>query len=148
MLLAGLTDWFDGFAARRLGVSGKVGVVLDPLADKTLLVTLFFALAAAGLVSRWLFSLVMGRDLVIVIGAVLLRTFRGIRQFLPSALGKVSTFFQITFVLMVLLFQAFPHRLLWWVESLALILTSLFTTLSGLDYVRLGLRLARQRSAV
>ncbi len=143
-ILAGLTDWFDGFAARRLKVRGNLGVILDPLADKFLLVTLFLALAAVGLIRFWLLALVIGRDLVIVIGALLLRLFRDVHQFRPSTLGKVSTFFQIIFVLMVLLYAAFPYELLLWLRTAALALTALFTALSGIEYVRLGIRLTRR----
>lgn len=142
VLFAGLTDWFDGFAARRLRVSGKVGVILDPLADKTLVVTLFVVLGVIGLLPAWLVVLVIGRDLVIVIGALLLRIFRNIRQFLPSTLGKVSTFFQIVLLLLALVDAAFPNRLFLWLRNIALFLSTLFTALSGLDYIRQGIQLA------
>ena len=145
VVLAALTDWLDGFAARKLGISGKLGVVLDPVADKVLLVTLFFALTVDGLIPIWLFCLVMGRDLVIVIGALLLRRFRGVRQFTPSMLGKESTFFQIVFVLLVLAYQLLPIEFLLWLRVMALWVTALFTTLSGLDYVRLGIRLTAHK---
>jgi cardiolipin synthase (CMP-forming) len=143
VVLAGLTDWFDGFAARRLRVTGRLGEILDPLADKTMLVTLFLALAYVGLIPGWILALVMGRDLVIVIGALLLRIFRNVRKFVPSMLGKVSTFFQIVFVLLVLLDAAFPLKLLDWLRILALLLTTLFTAWSGYGYVRLGVQLTR-----
>ena len=145
VLLAGITDWLDGFAARKLNISGKLGVVLDPIADKVLLVTLFFALTAVGLIQFWLFCLVMGRDLVIVGGALLLRRFRGVRQFTPSMLGKESTFFQIIFILLVLMYQLLPIEFLLWLRVMAFWVTALFTTLSGLDYVRLGIRLTARR---
>ncbi len=145
VLLAGLTDWLDGFAARRLGVSGRLGVVLDPLADKVLLVTLFVVLGAVRLIPVWLVFLAIGRDVVIVVGALLLRMFRDIRRFAPSMLGKVSTFFQIVLVLLVLLHAAFPYEFIFWLEITALILTTLFTILSGLDYIWLGIRLAARR---
>jgi cardiolipin synthase (CMP-forming) len=149
ILIAGLTDWFDGYVARRLKVTGQTGVVLDPLADKLLLVTLFIVLAAVRLIPWWLFSLVMGRDLTIVIGALLLRIFRNVRKFTPSLLGKISTFFQIVFVLLVLLHASEPSSFFFYLKQIAFGLTSLFTLLSGIGYVRLGIRLARreQRSA-
>ena len=146
VLLAGITDWLDGYAARKLDVSGKLGVVLDPVADKVRLVTLFFALTAAGLIPFWLFCLVMGRDLVIVAGALLLRRFRGIRQFTPSMLGKESTFFQIVFILLVLSYQLLPIEFVLWLRVMALWVTALFTALSGLDYVRLGIRLTARKT--
>ena len=145
VVVSGVTDWLDGFAARRLQVKGNLGIIFDPLADKVLLVTLFVALAVVGLIQFWLLALVIGRDLVIVVGALLLRIFRNVRQFRPSVLGKVSTFFQIIFVLMVLLYAAFPYELLLWLRVTALGLTALFTTLSGIEYVRLGIRLTRRQ---
>lgn len=145
VLLAGITDWLDGFAARKLKVSGQIGVVFDPLADKVLLVTLFFVLTAVGLIQFWLFCLVMVRDLVIVVGALLLRRYRGIRRFTPSMLGKESTFFQIVFVFLVLLWASWPIEFFLWLKVMAFWVTALFTFASGIDYVRLGIRLAGQR---
>jgi cardiolipin synthase len=145
VLVAGLTDWFDGWTARRLGVGGKLGVILDPLADKTLLVTLFIFLGAVGLIPFWLVLLVLGRDVTIVIGALLLRLFRQVRRFLPSTLGKVSTFFQIVLVLLVLLEATLPWWVLSFLERIALVLSASFTALSGLDYIRRGIQMASRR---
>jgi cardiolipin synthase len=142
--VAGVTDWLDGYAARKLGVTGRLGVILDPLADKLMLVTLFFALAYARLIPLWLLALVMGRDAVIVGGALLVRTYRNIHKFPPLTIGKVSTFFQIVFALLALLYAAAPFPFIRWLEILALFLTTLFTTLSGIQYVRLGIRMARR----
>jgi cardiolipin synthase len=155
--VAGATDWLDGFSARKLGVTGKMGVVLDPLADKTLLVTLFLSLGALRLVPLWMLGLAIGRDLVIVIGSLLLRIFRNRRKFVPTIIGKVSTFFQIVLVLLVLIHAAAASGLppdgrlndrlnydwLWWLETTALVLTAIFTALSGLDYVRKGIVMTR-----
>jgi cardiolipin synthase len=144
VFFAGLTDWFDGYTARRLGVAGRFGMILDPLADKTMLVALFVVTGIAGLLPGWLVGLVIGRDFVIASGALLLRTFRDIRRFAPSLLGKVSTFFQIVLVLLVLFRAAFPNRFLLWLELAALALTTLFTSLSGMGYIRIGIQMARR----
>ena len=146
VLLAGLTDWFDGFTARRLQVSGKLGVILDPLADKALLITLFLVLGTIRLLPAWLVILVIGRDLVILVGALLLRFARNIRQFIPSPLGKISTFFQIMLALLVLIHAAFPNQLLLWLRNTALIASAFFTALSGLDYIRRGIQMANRPS--
>jgi cardiolipin synthase len=145
-LVAGLTDWFDGYAARHLraGAMG-IGVLFDPLADKALLVTLFVTLGLLGLIPFWMLGLAIGRDLIILGGALLLRIFRGKQRFVPSTLGKVSTFFQIVLVLLVLLEAAFPYPLFQWLSYLALLLAAIFTVLSGLDYIRLGMRIALRR---
>ncbi len=145
VLAAGLSDWLDGFAARRLKASGgPLGIILDPLADKVLLVTLFVTLALIGLIPLWMFWLAIGRDVVIVVGAWLVRLLRGIRKFLPTTLGKVSTFFQLTLVLTALLHAAFVWQPFLWLKDAALALSALFTGLSGLDYVRKGVEMARQ----
>ncbi len=143
-MVAGLTDWFDGFAARQLHASGKSGIILDPLADKVLLVILFVQLALSHLIPLWMLLLALMRDLLIVMGALVIRIFRHVHKFLPSTLGKVSTFFQIMLVLMVLLDAAFPYRILYVLRMTALVLSALFTALSGIDYIRKGIQLARQ----
>jgi cardiolipin synthase len=145
LLLAGVSDWFDGFAARRLNSAGHVGVILDPLADKVLLVTLFIVLGLLRLIPLWMLALVVGRDLVIVIGASLVRLLRGVRKFLPSLLGKVSTFFQITLVLLALLYAAFPFQAFLYLKYAALCLSAFFTLVSGIDYIRRGILFARRR---
>jgi cardiolipin synthase len=144
VLVAGVTDWLDGFTARKLRINNTIGVVFDPLADKVMLVTLFIVLAVIHLISGWMLALVLGRDLVIVSGAGLLRAFRGYHRFLPSTLGKVSTFFQIVLVFLVLTRAAYPYRFLLWLETLAVLLCALFTALSGLDYVRRGIEMTRR----
>ncbi len=148
VFLAGISDWMDGYAARRLKSSGQLGVILDPLADKVMLVTLFVVLALVGLIPFWMFWLAVVRDLVIVFGALLVRIFRGIRKFVPSILGKVSTFFQIVLILLTLVYAAFPLRIFLWLKLTALVLAALFTLLSGIGYVRLGIAMARRKVQV
>ena len=144
VLFAGITDWLDGFSARKLGVTGRFGALLDPLADKAMLVTLFLALGYMRLVPVWLVVIVMARDLVIVGGSILLRIFRGVRIFVPSIIGKVSTFFQIILVLLVLTYAAFDYKLLLWLKDTALVLSTLFTSVSWADYVRQGIQMTRR----
>jgi cardiolipin synthase len=147
VILAGISDGLDGYSARRLGSSGKLGVVLDPLADKVMLVVLFCALTYARTIPLWFLVLAIVRDLVIVIGALLVRIFRQIRTFPPRVLGKVSTFFQIVYALLALAWAAFPLKILLWLDVTALLLATLFTVLSGIDYVQVGIRMAARRTA-
>jgi cardiolipin synthase len=147
LLLAGLTDWLDGWLARKMRLSSKTGVILDPTADKIMLVFLFVSMTFAGLTPVWLFGLILGRDLVIVIGSLLLRLFREVHSFRPSLSGKVSTFFQIIYLLLALLGAALPSAIVQSLTRLALALTALFTTISGFGYVRLGIRLTRRLPA-
>jgi cardiolipin synthase len=145
VVFAGATDWLDGYAARKLNVAGKAGVILDPLADKALLVTLFLALGYIRLIPLWLLWIVIGRDLVIVIGSLLLRIFRNVHRFTPSIVGKVSTFFQIVFVLLVLVWATLPFPIFYWLQMTALVLTTVFTVASGIGYVRKGIQLTRRK---
>lgn len=147
VLLAGSTDWADGFLARKLKLDGRAGVVLDPAADKIMLATLFLAMTIAGLTPKWLLYLAWGRDLVIVIGALLLRSFRQVHTFAPIMSGKVSTFFQIVYLLLALLGAALPSLILQVLTRTALLLTTLFTVISGYRYIQIGIRLTRRLPA-
>ncbi len=145
LLIAGFSDWLDGFMARRLGMTNQVGVVLDPLADKVLMVFVFVCLGLLGLLPWWLFVLVIARDLVIVIGALLLRILRNRREFFPSLVGKVSTFFQIALALVAVTYAAFPYAVFEWLKLAGVGLAALFTIWSGIEYVRRGIEMARAR---
>lgn len=144
VVFAGVTDWLDGLSARWFGVVSKAGAILDPLADKALLVMLFIVLGFLGRIPIWMVFLAVARDVVIVSGALLLRKFRGVRRFSPSLLGKASTFFQIVLVLLVLLNAAYPNRFIAWLGLAALTCCAFFTILSGSDYVRRGIEMARR----
>lgn len=151
VFLAALSDWLDGWAARHVpGGPTKLGTVLDPMADKALLVTLFVCGGPAGLIPVWLVCLVLGRDLVIVLGSLLIVWRRGPRPFLPLTVGKMSTFFQVLSVLLVLLYglggpvlASGAFRLC---KDLALAETAFFTALSGAAYVRRGIEIAQRKA--
>jgi cardiolipin synthase len=142
---AGISDWADGYLARRLSVITTTGTYLDPAADKVLLFTVFVCLGFAGRIPAWLVVLVIARDLVIVVGVVLLWKIRHRTRFTPLLSGKISTFFQIATVLVVLVesvLQTSPVREL---KLFVLAATTFFTALSGLNYVRRGIRMASPR---
>ncbi len=143
-LAAGATDWLDGWAARHWSHPSKIGLYLDPLADKAMLVTLFLCCGPAGLIPVWVVCLVMGRDAVILIGSLLVRLIKGPKRLLPLVVGKVSTFFQILSVLMVLIHGIFAYEWLRVLKDLALAETAFFTGLSGLAYIRKGIAIAHE----
>lgn len=101
--VAGLSDALDGFLARRFGWVSRLGSILDPLADKLLLVTSYLCLTATQILPLWLTLAVLARDALIVVGAALYRWLAGPFEFRPSLLGKLSTVLQIVLVLVVLL---------------------------------------------
>lgn len=138
----GISDWADGYFARKLRTTSRLGTYLDPAADKVLLVVAFLSLGFVGVIPAGLVALVVGRDLVIVTGVALLWRFRGRSQFAPLATGKLSTMFQIVTVFAVLVFHLFPSnplRYLMWASFAA---TAIFTFFSGIVYVRKGIQLA------
>jgi cardiolipin synthase len=142
---AGLSDWADGYLARRLGIITKFGTYLDPAADKLLLITVFVCLGFAGLIPLWLVVLVVARDLVIVVGVFLLWKLRHRTRFTPLVSGKISTFFQIATVLVVLVGSVSGISGVRELRVFTIAATTFFTTLSGINYVRRGIRMASRR---
>lgn len=138
----GLSDWADGYLARRLGSTSRLGTYLDPAADKVLLVAAFIALGTIGAIPVALVILVLGRDLVIVAGVILLWKLRRRTEFAPLGIGKISTVFQIMTVFVVLVSLIAPLGLIQKVRLICLFATALFTISSGIAYVRKGIRMA------
>ena len=94
-LLAGLSDGFDGLLARVLEQRTRLGLYLDPIADKILMSSLFVVLTHVHLIPRYVTALVFGRDIGILSIASLLFFTDAARDFRPTILGKLSTVVQI-----------------------------------------------------
>lgn len=137
LVIAGLTDLFDGYLARKLHQQTRIGQYLDPIADKLLLSTLFMVLAILHLI-KWRYTVVVfSRDIGILgVSAVLYAT-AGLRDFRPSIFGKVNTLSQIAAVFFVMLFLVLPAEWVWFGKTLFLRMTFAFTILSALHYVLL-----------
>jgi cardiolipin synthase len=91
-LVAALTDVIDGWVAKRLAARSSVGAMLDPIADKLLLAGTFLALAKAGHWPVWLAGLIVLRDVLIVLGALIVRSRVAAFRIVPLAIGKLTTF--------------------------------------------------------
>ena len=142
--IAGFSDGLDGFLAKRFDWRSRLGSILDPLADKLLLVSSFVTLGWLGLIPAWLVWLVILRDLVIVAGATFYHM--RIEQFdaEPSIASKLNTGAQILLVLAVL--YSFGIQTLPVVLMDVLFYGVLLTTLwSGFNYVWTWGRRAMQR---
>src|SRR5690348_14486279 len=100
---AGLSDGLDGFIARRWGVTSDFGAWLDPVADKLLMLLSLAALCTVGMTPLWLVVLVVARDMVIVIGWLLVKLLGLPLATAPLLVGKLSTAIQILYVLSALL---------------------------------------------
>ena len=133
--VAGFSDAVDGFLAKHYGWQTWIGGILDPLADKLLLTAAFLWLAFAGDVPAWLAALVVGRDLVIVGGAIAYHGLIGRFDASPSLISKLTTLVQIVFVLAELV------RLTRWIDvpdgvrNAAIAVTAAVTIASGVHYV-------------
>lgn len=147
-LAAGLTDVLDGLAARLWHQQSVAGLWLDPIADKLLIFSSFFLLSLSDFAHPntipWrVFWVVLGRDLLIVIGAVVLYFLKIKQNFPPTMLGKTSTVCQVITVLAVLFFNFLQKQtnLLSWLYDL----TILATVLSGLQYIQVGISALRRK---
>jgi|RifCSP16_1_1023843.scaffolds.fasta_scaffold165574_1 cardiolipin synthase len=105
-LIAGVSDGLDGFIAKRFNYQSRLGAILDPVADKILLVSAFVMLSVLHHVPVWLVIVVVFRDLLIVGGYVLYTSTYGPVHMRPSWISKLNTFMQIAMIVIVLTQQA------------------------------------------
>ena len=133
ILVAGLSDILDGYLAKKNNWRSYLGAVLDPAADKILLVSLFITLQSMDLIPFWLTLTVILRDLMIVFGLSLYRYFVDVPQPNPTRISKFNTLLQLVFIILVILAQGiqFPFAILSMVCGSLVFVTSI---LSGLDY--------------
>lgn len=100
---AGLSDGLDGFLAKHYGWQSRLGGILDPLADKVLIVSCFLVLGAMGLIPLWLVLASVFRDLVIVSGALLYNFRVEEVDAAPTWISKLNTVLQILLVVLVIM---------------------------------------------
>jgi cardiolipin synthase len=139
--VAGVTDALDGYVARHWSGISRLGAVLDPVADKALVVTAYAVLAWQGWLPGWLALAVVGRDAVIVAGAGLFHQRTGGLEMAPTRLSKTNTALQLGYVAATLLDAALGAGWTRPEPGLAL-LVALTTVASGLQYVVVWLRKA------
>jgi cardiolipin synthase len=131
--MMGISDGLDGFLAKRYSWRTSLGEFLDPLADKTMLVSAFVTLGYLALIPFWLVSLIIVRDIIILTGALAYHLMTHRLRMAPSIISKFNTLAQIVLVLAVVFNQivSLPPLVL-----TSLIGLTLFTTVaSGLGYV-------------
>jgi len=133
--VAGLTDAFDGFLAKRCGWQSWLGGILDPIADKLMLVGCFVSLGLVGAHPEWLTWLVVGRDVVIVVGAVVYHNLIGRVSAQPTLFSKFTTCIQITYVLAQLVNLSTWFGLPRGALVYLIWLTAVCTVASGAQYV-------------
>jgi cardiolipin synthase (CMP-forming) len=144
---AGITDGVDGYIARKLDMKSALGAYLDPIADKLLLMSSYLFLAipsypAVVKVPVWLAVMVLSRDVLMLLVALLIILSSGARTFPPTWAGKVTTVTQIVTVLFVLCANLWDWP--WPVVLVAFGAAATVTIFSGFDYVY---RVAREPTA-
>ncbi len=138
-LFAVISDVIDGYIARRWHEKTHAGAILDPLADKILLMSAFLCLFKIGgqfitiRLPLWLVVAVISRDIILLIGSMLIYLAQGKLSIEVTKWGKVSTFFQVVIVIGILL--QWSLSIYFWYLAL------IFTIISALDYIRSGIKL-------
>jgi len=130
-----ISDGLDGWLAKRFNWTSHLGKILDPLADKLLLVSLFLTATWMNLVPWWLTAVVVGRDVMIGSGAVVFRLWFGPLQGRPTILSKINTGMQLAVVLAAVLGAATGKLPTPEMITALAILTLLTTLVSGGDYL-------------
>jgi CDP-diacylglycerol--glycerol-3-phosphate 3-phosphatidyltransferase len=133
--LASLTDWADGYLARRRKQITPLGQVIDPLADKLLTSAAFISLVQMGLAPAWMVAVIIGREFAVT-GLRSLMYARGVA--IPaSPLGKVKMIAQVVAILALILSSAGPAAdVLWWIGQTALWIVVVAALVSAADYFR------------
>jgi cardiolipin synthase len=142
--VAAASDGVDGFLARRFGWQTELGGLLDPIADKLMVATVFVMLAILGSVPLWLTTAVIARDCIIVLGAVSYRVLLGPVKGRPSMISKLNTLCQVSFILVVIGEQRFSWPHVWALSLGALVFVTV--VVSGIDYVLVYGRLAAEQA--
>jgi cardiolipin synthase len=142
---AAFTDLLDGAVARKFGGESKIGLYLDPVADKILLSSVYIGLATGHAIRPWVVLIIFGRDLWILLLAGIALQFTRYRKLEPSVWGKASTFMQVMTAVAIMaahgyhdpVLERIAEALVWGVAALALI--------SAADYSLRGIFWLRER---
>nr|VFK38443.1 MAG: cardiolipin synthase [Candidatus Kentron sp. TC]VFK38793.1 MAG: cardiolipin synthase [Candidatus Kentron sp. TC]VFK53292.1 MAG: cardiolipin synthase [Candidatus Kentron sp. TC] len=132
--VAGLSDGVDGFLAKRYGWKTRLGSILDPLADKTLLLATFITLGGLSLIPLWLVGLIILRDAIIVGWAAAYQAITQRLEIRPNLFSKFNTVAQILLALAVMFFNGMD--LSWQApQGILVVLVFVTTVLSGAVYL-------------
>lgn len=143
--VAGITDGMDGLLARLTRQKTELGAYLDPIADKLLIVSAYITLAIIEIIPSWLAVIVITRDVIIMLGILVMLLTSYHPSIHPSFVSKMTTTFQIITVLLALLVGYYPsfHSLM----PAAIYGTTLLTILSGAHYIYVGTRILNQKKS-
>ena len=135
-ILAVISDGMDGFVARSMRQKTFIGTILDPVADKILLISAFICLTLIKSIPEGLRLppyvpiIVISRDAIIVLGSILIHVVKGRVKIAPSFWGKFTTFFQMMTIMSILV--QFKYSCYVWNTA------AILTVISGIDYMLKG----------
>ena len=136
IVVASLTDFFDGQIARRFNMQTKFGRILDPVADKVLIFCSILALLIKFKFPLWVGIIILSRDIIIMLGGLLFLHRKKQEFLVPNIFGKVSTLFQLT-TIAVFIFAAIKGYYALWIDVL-IYMTVAMTLISGIIYIFQG----------
>ena len=138
-LLAVITDFIDGYIARKAKQRTEVGTILDPLADKLLLLSAFLCLSFIRQLPKdfrlpiWVLIIFISREVIILLGSAVIYIVRGDLKVSPTFWGRLTTLFQMTTIISILLQLKF--------SSFFWIIAVIFTIISGINYIQRGFKI-------
>jgi len=134
-----ITDALDGLIARVTNTKTELGALLDPIADKLLILSAFVTLVLLGLLPVWLVIIVVSRDVILVLGSLVIYFLGHDLRARPSFIGKATTALQLLVVTLSLVLKSFGNDVAW-TQALHWT-TAVFTLVSGSQYVVRGTRI-------
>jgi cardiolipin synthase len=142
-VIAGITDGIDGLLARITHQRTELGAYLDPIADKLLLFSAFITLAIVEIIPSWLVVIVVTRDIIILVGFLVMVLISYHPEIHPRLLSKMTTAFQIVTVSLVLLSGYYPSFKQ--LSIIAIYGTAIITILSGTQYIYIGTQILNEK---
>lgn len=142
-VIAGITDGVDGLIARITHQRTELGAYLDPIADKLLLFSAFITLAIIEVIPSWLVVIVITRDVIILVGFLVMFLTNCHPKINPSLLSKMTTVFQILTIVLVLFTGYYP--VFKQISMITIYGTAVMTVLSGAHYIYIGTRILNEK---
>jgi CDP-diacylglycerol---glycerol-3-phosphate 3-phosphatidyltransferase len=144
--IASLTDFYDGYIAKKRGLISDFGKIMDPISDKVLILSIFVVLAYLGMLPWWMVSLIALREIVVTIDRLIVM--RQGKVLAAEKAGKIKTVFQITTISVILLYlildqSVFAHSWFYQIQkpylgtiNALMVITVALTLASGASYFK------------
>jgi len=141
--LAALSDGVDGYIARKYNQKTELGRILDPLADKILIISALICLSVSKTIAPsfklppYVPIIIISRDAIIILGVLLIYVIKGEINIKPTLISKITTFFQMLTIIAVLM--SFQFSSILWNLAIG------FTLVSGIDYIIKGSKILSEK---